>query len=211
MKHLFSLMISALLLSTGLLAMEEMEIDDFNPKKHTHSRESWGAAAHRVKGYDKHTKFDSKNRLLKIIIGHTVTPEEHPEHLLRYIQSDHMSRTWSDIGYHRCLDVNGECYIGRPYEIIPALITGQNDGSCAVGLIGNFDAHPVSAKTARRWGTQLGQIAYELGYDELVQGENIFGMSDLSAKYDKSPGKNVMGIFNDIVNIANNYLKLQSK
>lgn len=69
---------------------------------------------------------------------------------------------WSDIGQHLTLMPDGLWVTGRPFDKVPASISGWNTGALAVEMVGNFD--------------KIGELPYnDLGYDELEgkQKENI--------------------------------------
>ena len=61
---------------------------------------------------------------------------------------------WSDIGQHLTLMPDGLWVTGRPFDKVPASISGWNTGALAVEMLGNFD--------------KIGELPYNnLGYDEL--------------------------------------------
>lgn len=47
---------------------------------------------------------------------------------------------WSDIGQHLTLFPDGKWMTGRPFNQVPASISGWNTGALAVEMLGNFDS-----------------------------------------------------------------------
>ena len=58
------------------------------------------------------------------------------------IRRYHVSKGWSDIGYHKVIHEDGLVHVGRPEWKPGAHAKGANDASLAVCLIGNFNGAP---------------------------------------------------------------------
>ena len=51
----------------------------------------------------------------------------------------HLSRGWSDIGYHYVIDLAGKCQIGRPLALQGAHVRGFNETSIGICYVGGLD------------------------------------------------------------------------
>jgi hypothetical protein len=98
------------------------------------SRSKWGACG---------TVPRDSTKKDEIAIHHSVSPNrawspaQEREHL-RAICQDHLARDFATIGYSWMIFPSGRCYVGRGLKGLPAATDGQNTGTWAICLIGNF-------------------------------------------------------------------------
>lgn len=152
-----------------------------------------------------------QKKVIRIVIGHTVTEAGNPRLMLQLMQKAHMDPkgdfNFSDIAYNECIDDEGNVYHCRAKEHAPSILKDYNLGSCGVGCIGNYHETDVTETMARQWGKAIATIAHQYGFNMLKRGENIFAMSELNpVRYPISPGQHFMKHFDLIIEVANQQL-----
>jgi hypothetical protein len=98
------------------------------------SRSKWGAIG---------TVPTDKTDKDEIAVHHTVSPNrtwtaaQEREHL-RQLEAGHIARGFSTIGYSWLVFPSGRCYVGRGMKGLPAGQEGQNTGTWAIAMVGDF-------------------------------------------------------------------------
>lgn len=72
-----------------------------------------------------------RRTITKIILHCTATPEGR-DFTVEQIRQCHLSRGFSDIGYHYVIYRDGSIHAGRPESVVGAHCTGQN--TCSIGI-----------------------------------------------------------------------------
>lgn len=201
----FIFLASIIMFSLQLFSMDDGA--DFQPDDKVISADSWGSKP-RMDKHDLQKDKGFPDGAYRIIIGHTVTDLGDSAKTVKHFQTAALgaSSGSADGPYHFCLDKDGFCFEMRPLDVLPAILGGQNAGSCGVGLVGNFHENVVTQEMAKRFGKHLGRIAHLMKLEKLKRNVNIFAMSELSSRFPISPGENFMKQFDYIVEIANREL-----
>ena len=98
------------------------------------SRDKWGAVGTVPKDSAKKDE---------IAVHHTVSPNRtwtasmEREHM-RQLEVAHIDRGFATIGYSWVVFPSGRCYVGRGMKGIPAATDGQNSGTWAIAMVGDF-------------------------------------------------------------------------
>jgi N-acetylmuramoyl-L-alanine amidase len=92
-------------------------------------------------------------------------------------------RRWSDIGYHRIIDRDGEVADGRQIDLQGAHTRGQNADSVAVCLIGGHGASADDAPEDHFTAAQLRALVREVGdLREKYPGATVHGHNEFANK-----------------------------
>lgn len=91
----------------------------------------------------------SKMRNIKRVILHCSATAEGDDIHADTIRAWHLSRGWSDIGYHYVIRLDGTIESGRPINKIGAHARGQNKDSVGICYVGGLDSsgHPKNTMT----------------------------------------------------------------
>ena len=91
----------------------------------------------------------SKMRNINRVILHCSATAEGDDIDADTIRAWHLSRGWSDIGYHYVIRLDGTIESGRPINKIGAHARGQNKDSVGICYVGGLDAsgHPKNTMT----------------------------------------------------------------
>lgn len=84
----------------------------------------------------------SSRKVDQIILHCTATPEGE-DYTVEQIRQMHLSRGFSDVGYHFIIGRDGKVHAGRPEAIAGAHCTGHNTRSIGVSLVGGCPARTV--------------------------------------------------------------------
>jgi len=104
-------------------------------------------------------------KINKIILHCSATPEG-KNFKAKDIKAWHISRGWSDIGYHFIIDLDGTIEPGRDINKIGSHCLGQNKDSIGICYIGGCDAN-MKAKDTRTEAQKSALI--DLVYDIMQQ------------------------------------------
>lgn len=228
MKSLFHfvMMLGATLFFFGC-GPEAEDVENYNPFEHVLSRKDWqaqepkpGLSLHSQHGFEKP---------VRILVGHFgFTCHDDPIGAMLETQKEKMRQGASDTCYNAALSYPCEklpkvaCLLGRAKESMPAMSKNYNAGSYGVAIIGDTRELEISNEVVQAWGKQFGRIANELGFKELKRGKdgNIVAQCELpngakskpgTNKYPASPSEAFMARFDDMISIANNWLKEHNK
>ncbi len=123
-------------------------------------------------------------KINKIIIHCSATPPK-MDIGVKTIRRWHISKSWSDIGYHFVIRRNGKLETGRPIEVKGAhcLEGGGNNGSIGICLIGGInntiEKKPENNFTKAQFKT-LEKVVNK--YDVIYDGLDIHGHNEFSKK-----------------------------
>lgn len=84
-------------------------------------------------------------------------------------------RGWSDIGYHRVVETDGGCGIGRGDMNVGAHVEGRNEGNLGVCIVGK-DRFTRSQFASLKYVLKHWMICYNIGVDS-VHGHYEFNRS----------------------------------
>lgn len=124
-----------------------------------------------------------------IVIHHSASPVEVT---FEQIREHHLSRGWSDIGYHFVIDPAGAISKGRAENVVGAHALGINQVSLGICLIGNFDEyHPTTEQF-----NSLCNLVKDLAQRNKIAPESIIGHCDVTCeergfRKSRCPGENL--------------------
>jgi len=101
------------------------------------------------------------------------------------ILTEHMDRSYGDIGYHFIVDYAGRLWEGRSLAFEGAHVSGQNDRNIGIVCLGNFDVQKPSEGQL----ITVEQIIYVLREQYGIKQNRIFGHCDLGPS--ACPGENL--------------------
>jgi N-acetyl-anhydromuramyl-L-alanine amidase AmpD len=135
-----------------------------------------------------------------IVIHHSASPLEVT---FEQIREHHLSRGWSDIGYHFVIDPAGTISKGRAEDVVGAHALGINQVSLGICLIGNFDEH----HPAREQFNSLNNLIKDLVLRKNITPENIIGHCDVTCeergfRKSRCPGENLYCRLEEIRQLA---------
>lgn len=89
-------------------------------------------------------------RRINLIVVHCTATPSGRDCTAADIRRYHLSRGFSDIGYHYLVRLNGDIEAGRPESLVGAHAKGHNAGSIGVAYIGGLDrnGNPCDTRTA---------------------------------------------------------------
>ena len=132
----------------------------------------------------------------EIIIHCTATPEG-IDYTVSQIRKDHLSRGWSDIGYHYVIYRDGSIHVGRDVNLSGAHCTGHNSHSIGVAYIGGLENKPntpyisLKAKDTRTEEQRAALVSLLTDLKKLYPNAVILGHRDTS------PDKNGNGVIEE--------------
>lgn len=89
-----------------------------------------------------------KKRNINKIILHCSATKQGRDIKTATIKNWHVKgRGWSDIGYHFCIELNGDIVEGRPIEKAGAHTYGENKNSIGVCYVGGLDSNKNACDT----------------------------------------------------------------
>lgn len=88
-------------------------------------------------------------RAIHKIIIHCTATREGDDISVDTIRKWHLSRGWSDIGYHYVIDIKGNINAGRPIELMGSHTRGENKYSIGVAYVGGVEADGKTPKDTR--------------------------------------------------------------
>ncbi len=108
-------------------------------------------------------------RPISTIFVHCAATPEGRDISTATIRGWHLGQGWSDIGYHKVVELDGSVHAGRPESEVPAAQQGHNTGSLAVCYVGGVAKdgstpkdtrtpaqHAALLKVVRDWQQQYG-------------------------------------------------------
>ena len=128
----------------------------------------------------------SVRRVDQIILHCTATPEGE-DYTVEQIRQMHLSRGFSDVGYHFIIGRDGKVHAGRPEAIAGAHCTGHNTRSIGVSLVGGCPARTVKDwnKKSKDTRTAAQRAALEKLVKELLwryPGATVHGHNEFANK-----------------------------
>jgi RimJ/RimL family protein N-acetyltransferase len=122
------------------------------------SRAQWGAAR-------PGRPYRPLGPLRALILHHTSLPADELERgfraeaaHMREIQRLHLSRGWTDVGYHFVIAPSGRIFGGRPPGALGAHARGYNRGALGVALAGDFEVERPTEAALRSLGLVLARL-----------------------------------------------------
>ena len=88
-------------------------------------------------------------RAIHKIIIHCTATREGDDISVDTIRKWHLSRGWSDIGYHYVIDLKGNINAGRPIELMGSHTRGENKYSIGIAYVGGVEADGKTPKDTR--------------------------------------------------------------
>ena len=135
-------------------------------------------------------------RKINCIVIHCAATKPNQDIGAKEIRKWHMGkpREWSDIGYHRVIRRDGTVEKGRPDAQPGAHVTGYNQASFAICLVGGLDerGNPQANYTQAQW-TALAKLVPEVQRAYGIPTENIFGHRDMPSEAGVSLSQIVTG------------------
>ena len=123
-----------------------------------------------------------------LIIHHTHTPRKTTPFI--NIKNYHMSKGWSDIGYHFFITNDGRIWKGRPVTITGrhAKDSRMNYKSLGICVAGNFDIEEPSKLQLK----SLIKIIRTLQQDYKIKDKNIIGHREVKGSFTTCPGDSLL-------------------
>jgi len=87
---------------------------------------------------------------IKLIVLHCAATPNGKHFTAEDIHRWHLERGWSGIGYHYVIDLDGKAVPGRPHYWQGAHVSGHNDSSLGICLIGTDEFTPEQERTLER-------------------------------------------------------------
>lgn len=146
------------------------------------SREQWGAVGTvPIDGTPKH----------ELAVHHSVSANEYltasqERAMMRQIERQHISQGWSTIGYSWVIFRSGRIYEGRGKRGLPAAQGGENSGTWAVCLEGNFETGKPSLLARRKARMLIKSLKADDGLTRLG------GHREFPDQATACPGRNLM-------------------
>lgn len=120
--------------------------------------------------------------ITKIVIHHSASRMDTE---VSEIEAWHIARGFNGIGYHKVITAEGTIHDTRPETIVPASVKGQNKGTLAVCLTGNFETDPLNnfqilslEILIREWKRKYGEHLEIVGHRDLAPtacpGKNLY-------------------------------------
>lgn len=102
------------------------------------------------------------------------------------IREWHLSKGWSDIGYHFVIRRSGQVELGRPLEDVGAHVAGHNSDSVGICLVGGLDSAGRAVDEADFTEEQLESATMLVNTLRLIYpGVEVLGHRDLSPDTNK--------------------------
>lgn len=121
-------------------------------------------------------------REINNIIWHcSASPEGRPD-TAEAIREWHISKGWSDIGYHFIIELDGEVKVGRPVDVVGAHVRGHNDDSIGICYIGGMTKDGKSPKDTRTNAQRIALYAITREMLELFPGATVSGHNQYDNK-----------------------------
>ena len=105
----------------------------------------------------------------------------------------HLDKGWSDIGYHKVIDYNGNVLQGRKDSVIGAQAFGLNQESLGILCIGNFEEILPSDKQYKALITVCATLLkrYNLPIEKLIGHKEVAKLINDPSSATACPGKNI--------------------
>lgn len=125
-----------------------------------------------------------------IVIHHSVTGINTTFEQIRQM---HLDKGWSDIGYHKVIDYNGNVLQGRKDSVIGAQAFGLNQESLGILCIGNFEEILPSDKQYKALITVCATLLkrYKLPIEKLIGHKEVAKLINDPSAATACPGKNL--------------------